>query len=87
MGDHGTSLGMTHLANLIRDNTPEGTVVHSLETGEGTLGDILSGFLKNANTQVHGGIAKKMFAFFDVSFLKKIARFYNRFIRLYQFSC
>ncbi len=37
---------------LIEDNTAEGTVVHSLETGEGVIGDILSGFLKPVNEQV-----------------------------------
>ena len=37
---------------LIEDNTAEGTVVHSLETGDGVIGDILSGFLKPVNEQV-----------------------------------
>ena len=54
MGDFASSPGMTYIAGLVEDNTEEGTVVHVLQTGEGILGDILSGFLKNANQQVKG---------------------------------
>ncbi len=58
MGDHAGSLGLDHLAALIEDNTPEGTYVSVLATGVSGIADIISGFVGNANEQVHNFVGK-----------------------------
>ena len=53
MGDNcclPTSMGM--IKKTIEDNTPEGTLVHSLMIGGNALDDTVNGFLKPVNDQV-----------------------------------
>jgi len=52
MGDNGESAGMKSIERLIQENTPEEVYIVRLVTGEGRLGDVLSGFFKPVNEQV-----------------------------------